>query len=150
MGGFSLRISEVELEYSDIEWFAIDKNQKIVRLTSGLYGYVPDFVCSSKENAELLCVFFDNLPRSTTSISVQGENFGTKLLDECQIVSQKGIYCFDAFDGQDDTTSYTKISVPKQPLYFYELPENVQDIIRSNFIDADVETENIIHVLNAY
>ncbi len=45
-----------------------------------------------------MCIFY-NLPRSTTSILVQGENFGTKLLDECQIVSQKGIYCFDAFDG---------------------------------------------------
>lgn len=145
-----MRISKIELEYSDIEWFGIDKNKKIIRFTSGLYGYVPEFVCISTENTDLLCEFFENLHNYTTAILLSDERFGIRFLDECRDISSKGIYCFDAFDGQHDTTSYTKISEPKQPLYLYELPAHIQNIIRTNIIDTDVDTTDTIKVHNAY
>lgn len=145
-----MRISELELEYSDIEWFAIDKNQKVMRFTSGLYGHVPEFVCSSKEKTDLLCSYCENLTNFTEAIILKGNSFGVKLLNECREISQKGIYCFDAFDGLDDTTSYTKISEPKQPIYFHELPAPIQNIMKDNFLDVDVDAADVISVINAY
>lgn len=145
-----LRITEIELEYNDIEWFAIDRNQKIMRFTSGLYGHVPKFVCSSTEKNDLLVEFFENLKECTDSIILQNESFGIELLNECRDISQKGIYCFDAFDGVDDSTSYTKISAPKKPIYFYELPDHIQNLIKQNFLDVDVDGIDVISVINAY
>lgn len=145
-----MRITELELEYNDIEWFAIDKNQKIMRFTSGLYGYVPEFVCASVENNDLLGEFFEKLGKYTDSIVLRNNSFGAKLLHECQEISQKGIYCFDAFDGADDSTSYTKISVPKQPIYFSELPEHIQNAVRHNLLDVDVDEMDVISVINSY
>lgn len=145
-----MRISEVEVEYSDIEWFATDKKQKIMRFTSGLYGYVPEFVCASKENVEVLCKFFRSLKRSTDAMILQNDNFGNKLLDECKQLSQKGIYCFDSFDGVKDSIFYTKISEPMQPVLLYTLPQHIQNIMKFNILDVDVDHINIINVTNAY
>ena len=112
------RITEIELEYNDIEWFAIDRNQKIMRFTSGLYGHVPKFVCSSTEKNDLLVEFFENLKECTDSIILQNESFGIEFLNECRDISQKGIYCFDAFDGVDDSTSSRKFLRPKNQYIF--------------------------------
>lgn len=145
-----MRISEIELFYTDLEWFAIDKNKKIMCFTSGGYGNVPEFVCASKENTDLLIEFFENAHDCTTAIVVQDEKFGQKYLDYCRAVSSKGLYYFDAVDGQDDTPSYTKISVPEQPLYFHELPPHIQSIIGTNFVDTDADTADTIIVDHAY
>ena len=144
-----MRISEIELCYTDLDWFAIDKNKKIMCFTSGGYGNVPEFVCASKENTELLSEFFENAHDCTTAIVVQDEKSGVNL-DYWRAASQKGLYCFDAVDGQDDTPSYTKISVPEQPLYFHELPPHIQSIIETNFVDTDADIADTIIVDHAY
>lgn len=49
-----MRITEEELEYLDITWFAVDKYGRILELTSAGSGHIPEFICESKENANIL------------------------------------------------------------------------------------------------
>ena len=55
-----MRISELEVEYEDILWFAIDKFHRVIAFTSGVYGYVPELFCRSKEETILIENYFDN------------------------------------------------------------------------------------------
>lgn len=47
-----MRITKEELEYLDITWFAVDKQGRIIELTSVGSGHIPEFICKSRENAE--------------------------------------------------------------------------------------------------
>ncbi len=53
-----MRFTDIELEYSDILWFAVDRNGYLAGFTSGGTLFVPEFVRKSKEEAELLETFF--------------------------------------------------------------------------------------------
>ncbi|NBI81307.1 hypothetical protein D3Z48_04280 [Clostridiaceae bacterium] len=56
--GGKVRFTDIELEYSDILWFAVDRNGYLAGFTSGGTLFVPEFVRKSKEEAELLETFF--------------------------------------------------------------------------------------------
>ena len=75
-----MRISELEVEYEDILWFAIDKFHRVIAFTSGVYGHVPEFVCRSKEETILIENYFDNCGKRTEIKHIKGIEFGEKLI----------------------------------------------------------------------
>ena len=88
-----MRISELEVEYEDILWFAIDKFHRVIAFTSGVYGHVPEFVCRSKEETILIENYFDNCGKRTEIKHIKGIEFGEKLIGFCEYMTQKlGIY----------------------------------------------------------
>lgn len=145
-----MRISELEVEYEDILWFAIDKFHRVIAFTSGVYGYVPEFVCHSKEETILIENYFDNCGKKTETKHIKDTDFGEKLIEFCECMTQKGIYCFDSYNGNEHVEYYTKISSPCEALVIENVPEPIASILKSHIIDVDVEMVDIIHVCNAY
>lgn len=144
-------ITQQELQYEDIQWFAIDLKGHIISFTSGVYGNVPEFICKSRENLEILADYFtDNLKIKSDAIILKDFSFGKELILDCMSLSEKGMYCFDAYDGKNHTQYYSKISEPSVPLYFADLPQNIKEIIKLNLIEIDVSKTNIVEVKNAY
>lgn len=128
-----MRFSKEELEYSDITWFAIDKQGKIIELTSAGSGHVPEFICESKENANILEDYFEN-----------------KASNNFIEFSEKRLYYFDAYDGKNRTTNYIKKSSPSNPLLISQLPKHIFDILSNNRLNIDAESVDSITVEHAY
>lgn len=119
-----MRITKEELAYSDITWFAVDKHGRIIEFTSAGSGNVPEFVCASMENTDLLTDYFADL--------------------------SERLYYFDACDGRNRTTNYIKKTSPSDPLQFSQLPVHISDILSKNRLDIDVENVEAITVEHAY
>ena len=49
-----MRYTNIDLQILDIMWFAIDRSGHIGAFTNGGINIVPEFVCCSKEETELL------------------------------------------------------------------------------------------------
>lgn len=128
-----MRITKEELEYSDITWFAVDRQGKIIEFTSAGSGYVPEFICESKENVNILEDFFEN-KASTNFIGF----------------SEKRLYYFDANDGKNRITNYIKKSSPSNPILISQLPKHISDILSNNRLDIDAEFVDSIIVEPAY
>ena len=128
-----MRITKEELEYLDITWFAVDKYGRILELTSAGSGHIPEFICASKENTKILEDYFEN-GASNDLIDFFG----------------KGLYYFDAYDGENHTTNYKKISSPSNPLLISQLPKHISDILSNNRLNIDAESVDSITVDHAY
>lgn len=146
-----MRITEEETEYEDIMWFAVDNIGNIAMFTSGVYGNVPEFICKSRENVESLIKFFcDELKCTTQAIALKDKSFGTELISDCKVLSQKGLFCYDSFDGNNHINSYLKITEPVKPLVISSLPKHIQNIIIGNKMDNIIFGQESIHVEHAY
>lgn len=141
-----MRIPKIELEYSDLEWFAIDQNHKILRFTSGGYGAVPEFVCESHERTEVLCAYFEALPDITEGRILH--RLARGFLEDYIAASRKGLYCFDACDGIKYTSAYTKITSPERALYYDDLPMCIRDTLKYNYLALDVDKADEVKVQN--
>lgn len=119
-----MRITKEELGYSDITWFAVDKHGRIIELESAGSGNIPEFVCASKENTDLLADYFADL--------------------------SERLYYFDAHDGKNRTTNYIKKSSPKTPLLISQLPEHISVLLSDNRLDIDAESAETITAEHAY
>ena len=146
-----MRITELETQYTDIMWFAVDKSGNIIECTSGIYGNVPEFVCMSKENTDFLENYFLNiLKKSTDAIILKDVSFGTALLDDCKELSQKGLYCFDSYNGKEHREYYTKISEPAIALKLENLPIYIQNLLKNNILNEVVSEVDVLRVEHAY
>lgn len=144
-----MRITEIDLQCEDIMWFGIDNKNHIFECTSAGCGNVPEFVCRSKENTELLRDFFIDELGEFTEAKLHVKYVDTnQLLNECVQLSRKGIYCFDIYE--DDERQYVKIVEPVEPLNYDKLPQKIKKIIGENRVDLDVMEEKIISVKHAY
>ena len=53
-----MNIIKEDLSYLDIIWFAVDRFNKVIELTSGGSAILPDFIIKSVKNVEFLEKFF--------------------------------------------------------------------------------------------
>ena len=144
-----MRYSIVDLQCEDILWFALDVNGNILAFTSGGFGNVPEFICRSKEENELLIDFFNKYDASTTGTHLLIEDDGNPLSADARKFSQHGITCFDV-DIDNDNPSYVKISYPDNPITNDVLPENIQKILSDHIVNVDVMHTDRIDVPHAY
>lgn len=128
-----MRFTEEELEYLDITWFAVDKYGRILELNSAGSGLIPEFICESKANANILEDYFEN-----------------KASNNFIEFSEKRLYYFDACDGKNRTTNYIKKSSPSNPLLISQLPKYISDILSNNRLNIDAESVDSITVEHAY
>ena len=140
-----MRITNIDLQCEDIMWFAIDKNGYILEFTSGGIGKVPEFVCADRKVNELLEDFFMNVLPESTSEQLIITYEDNDLVNDAIMLSQKGIYCFDA-----NGDSYYKICSPKASLRIDNLPEDIRNILSKRYIDIDVFSTDIVNVEHAY
>lgn len=146
-----MQITEEEVEYEDIMWFAVDNIGNIAMFTSGVYGNVPTYVCESRERVNILIDYFCiALQQSTDAIILRNNLLDLEYLNDYKILSQKGIFCYDAFDGINHLESYLKITEPVKPLMISDLPTHIRNIITRNKIEGFVSKQDSIFVSNAY
>ncbi|MBD5101435.1 MAG: hypothetical protein HDT27_01825, partial [Subdoligranulum sp.] len=62
-----VRYTDIDLQIWDILWFAVDKNGYIGAFTSGGSNVVPEFVCCSKEETEILENYFSEYLKPSTA-----------------------------------------------------------------------------------
>lgn len=145
-----MRISRIDLQIEDIMWFAVDKNGCVISLTSGGKGDVPEFVCRSKEETELLENFFMDLPTGFSNAELLIDRDGSLLATETEALAKKGIYCFDVCSEFADDYRYYKTAYPDKALHILDLPDNIQTIMSDHIIDIDVSETDKITVTHAY
>lgn len=144
-----MRITEIDLQCEDIMWFGIDNQNHIFACTSAGCGNVPEFICKSRENAEILLRYFmyelDEFTKAKLFIEYVDSN---QLLKDCIRLSRKGIYCYDIYEK--DEQQYMKISEPLKALSYEALPPNIKNVIDNNRVSENVAINNIIAVEHAY
>lgn len=130
-----MRITEIDLEIEDIEWYGIDENGRVGRFTSGGSRMIPEFICESRERLETVCDFFENFNSYITeevTFSEEVSKYPRKeYIQECKKISQKGLYCFDIFDEQDTIGRYMLMCKSGNELLISELPEIIQTFYRN-------------------
>ncbi len=144
-----MRLTEIDLQCEDIMWFGIDNQNHIFECTTAGCGNVPEFVCKSKENIGLLMYFFtEELNESTQEKLVVEYDESNPLIQDCILLSRKGIYCFDICE--EDANQYVKLTEPTKPLTYDKLPQKIKEIFSDNKVDIDVNKEKFISVEHAY
>lgn len=145
-----MEITELDLEIEDIEWYGIDETGKIGLFMSGGSLAVPEFICKSRENLEMVCEYFRKLDNNITNDVMINNKLvypRQEFVYECKSMSQKGIYCFDISDDEKNDNQYIFISKPKKPLYIKDLPLEIQNIMldyKMNWVNF--ERDDIISV----
>jgi len=134
------RMDALECQYTDVEWYGIDRKGNIAVFLSAGTGNVPEFVCESKERAEALNAFFDSAPLICNAIVCQERSEGTVKL--AQELAGKGMYYFDSDDGTkaghcNGQRYYTKCAYPEKMLKYVELPEHIRDMLKPNWLTID-------------
>lgn len=147
-----MRITEFDLQIEDLEWYAIDENNNIAFFTSGGFGYVPEFICKSRENLDIVSSYFDALDNNFTKAEVIDGAFDDYPKDEfkedCINISEKGLFCYDVSD--DVEGEYKLLCRPINMIKLSDLPKEIQDILRQYKLQGVSFSENNIRVLNAY
>lgn len=148
------RISAGECEYTDMEWYGVDRKGNIAVFCSGGTGNLPEFVCENRERADELIDYFDVLKKMTSSVLMFPQSKGA---EQCaRDYSDKGLYYFDANDGTRPGICifheyYTKQSYPQYSLKYEQLPEKIQEILKHNFMEIeDFSLVQTIYINHAY
>ena len=144
-----MRISDIDLQCEDIMWFAIDTNGNIFECTSAGCGNVPEYVCKSREETDMLLEYFTNTAPITTEAKLLIPASENDLTADAINLASKGIYCYDVTDYDNDEI-YNCIAVPGKPLNVSDLPEEIKQLLSDHVYNGDVSTETSIAIEHAY
>jgi len=150
-----MRITEIDLEVEDIEWYGIDEDGRVAQFTSGGSKMVPEFICESRESLDSVSEFFENLNpdiAEEVTFSEEASKYPRKeYLQECKKTAQKGLYCYDISDEEDITGRYILICKPSYELLISDLPETIQSILLNYKIpNINFMNNRIISIEAAY
>lgn len=139
-----MRYTDIDLQIWDILWFAVDKNGYIGAFTSGGSNVVPEFVCCSKEETEILEHYFlEELKPSTVCIfGVAYED--NDLMRDSEALSQKGLFCFDM--SEQTASNYDLLSYPQTPLSYVALPQQIRGLLESHKINSDFTNAKTVQI----
>lgn len=145
-----MRYSEIDLQCEDIIWFGIDSNERIFACFSGGIGCVPEFVCRSREETELLLNYFTDVQPVFTEGKLYNLQKNNSPVEDCMMLSSKGIYCFDIDTEETYGDFYRKVSLPSKELCLSDLPKKIKNIITDHVINIDIALSDRIIVPHAY
>ena len=141
-----MRISEISLQCEDITWFGVDRCDHIFMCASGGCGCVPEFVCVSREETNMLENYFSKLPEATGALVSKGIDAS----EDAMYWAQKGLFSFDVDYDDNYGNSYIKMTSPIKPLQLSDLPEQIQNMLQNHVIDIDVSAADRLTVQHAY
>ncbi|MBQ7501628.1 hypothetical protein IJT93_02790 [bacterium] len=145
-----MRYSETDLQCEDLMWFGADINGCIFACTSGGIGSVPEFVCRSREETELLEEFFmEKMPKTTAGILLIPAD-GCPLAEDGLLLASKGIFCFDAVTDGEYPDAYKKIARPETPIKISELPEKIKLILDSHIVNTNIADRSFLKIQHAF
>lgn len=129
-----MRYTDIDLQSTDIVWFGVDKKGNIAAFFSGGGFCVPEFVCKSIEETELLEEYFLTELVLSTQYVLYVEDKNNSLIRDCKSLSEKGLYCFDISDK--DGIDYEIISCPEKPIKVEALPKNIYAVMQLHNMNA--------------
>lgn len=144
-----MRITEIQLQCDDIMWFGVDSNGYIFECTSAGCGNVPEYVCKSLEETELLLQYFTEKAPIVTKPVLLIQKKDNQLTKDAIDLSSKGIFCFDITDYNNNTIYYP-ISKPEKPINVKNLPNDIQNLLVDHIYNGDVSIANSLVVEHAY
>ena len=144
-----MRISEIDLQCEDLMWFATDNKGNIFECTSAGCGNVPEYVCRSREETELLLDYFMEKAPIITSSKLLVPADDNDLIDDVKKLASKGLFCFDLTDYDNDD-KYSCIAVPEKAINISDLPVDIQKLLCDHSYNGDVSIEQTIIVDHAY
>lgn len=144
-----MRISEIDLQCEDIMWFAIDSKGNIFECTSAGCGNVPEYVCKSREETNLLLEYFIEKAPIVTKAKLLIPEEDNDLIRDILDLSSKGLYCFDIADYDNDE-QYSMVSLPEKPINVSNLPTYIKELLSDHLYDGDVSIDLTITVQHAY
>ena len=145
-----MRYSEIDLQCEDIIWFGVDSNQHIFACFSGGIGCVPEFVCRSREETEILLEYFTEKMPINTEGNLCKPQQDNQLVEDCLSLSSRGIYCFDVDTNESYGDFYKKISYPARAIVLSELPIDIKRFLSDHTIAADASSADKLVVSHAY
>lgn len=141
-----MRISQMEMMFEDISWFAIDQHQHIAYFTSGVHGVIPESVAACREDLDIVVSFFTDELEMTTTAYIDPDAFSrVKLVNNSAEVrsrvfeddlefGRKGLYCYDSISMKKFSGQYFKICSPYDPITVDSLPVEIASILRKTVI----------------
>ncbi len=141
-----MKYTEIELQYEDIMWFGVDRNGVVFECTSGGIGCVPLFVINSKEETVALQTFFFESLRDSSTETLYVPDKDSPLIQDCKILSRKGLYCFDVAIDDEQPDLYKKVSAPSTALTLFDLPSDIKSLMEKHIVDVNVEANTYISV----
>ena len=149
--GTAMRFTEIDLQIDDIMWFGVDINGYIFACTSAGIANVPEFVCASKEQTELIEDYFTEKLEKTTSAVLEAPYVDNPLMRDAVGLAEKGVFSFDAVtDNIEHNGEYVKIVSPRTPIRYAALPDDIKKLMQDNVVSVDVMKEKYIYVKHAY
>ena len=146
-----MRFTEIDLQIDDIMWFGVDMNGCIFACTSAGIANVPEFVCASKEQTELIEDYFTKELEKTTSAVLEAPYVDNPLMRDATGLAEKGVFSFDAVtDNSEHNREYVKIASPKTPIRYAALPDDIKKLLQDHIVPADAAKEKYICVKHAY
>ena len=146
-----MRFTEIDLQIDDIMWFGIDLNGYIFSCTTAGTANVPEFVCKSKEQTELIEDYFTKELEKTTSAVLEAPYVDNPLMRDATGLAEKGVFSFDAVtDNSEYDREYVKIASPKTPIRYAALPDDIKKLLQDHIVPADAAKEKYICVKHAY
>lgn len=121
---FDMRISNADLEYSNVVWFARDPFGNVIAAQS-IESDVPEFVKCDEEKAMRIC----NELFSFSAVDRDGKN----LIDEEKASAGQGLYCYSVSDPYDSI--YEVTAVPQNPVKYENMPEHIKELLKDNIVD---------------
>lgn len=107
------------------------------------------FAAAEKKAKPCLHYFTETLPVSTEG-NHTGSQPSTSLIEDCLILSSKGLYCFDVDTRETYGDFYRKVSYPSKELLISDLPGYIKDILSDHIVSVDVSTVDKLTVPHAY
>jgi len=134
-------------EAFDFDWFALDRNNKILHFASG-GGALPKAVKESIDDGSI-GIYIQNLPELTSGVVISNELLNYRQLMDKDLdsylrdfarISRKGLFSFDkTFLGHPLDQRYHLVCRPAIKLLFQDIPIDLQDQLLKIRLDFDVE-----------
>lgn len=144
-----MRITEIDLQCEDVMWFATDSHGNVFECTSAGCGNVPEYVCRSRDETEILLEYFMETAPAITNAKLLVPAESNDLIDDVKTLSSKGLFCFDITDYDMDD-KYSCISIPEKAINVSDLPTDIQQLLSDHIYNGDVSQERTIVVDHAY
>jgi hypothetical protein len=136
-----LKITDIEQQTQDFDWFAIDQEGFIGHFAIGGHGALPASVAKSREELERITKFFlEELSANTTAIVDRGvlllvhlqptAKAETRYLHGFVEAAERGLYSYDAYMDETRPTGYFRVAVPANPLNITKIPIEIATILQ--------------------
>ena len=128
-----MRISEDEQKYRDFDWYCADVNGHVGHFASAGFKELPSSVSESAEDLAFLNDFFNKLTAvhdgHELDEQLTPERRTERYLHSFVAMADRGLFSFDIESYVRPEVCYFRVAMPKHPLLFSDLPENMRTVL---------------------